>query len=533
MARRKKIILKAIKALTLFFISGMITACAVETYDKDVFIVDSQYYHQGCIFISAVKIDKNGIAIIQFVRKTVYDYQRDKCGVARVSAATTVPKKSITQANNLRADGSFSGSFTLSVKRQTEKILLSTTNYNGFSTTLEFEVAGYIRNAQALSQQKNWMTGLGTEDSKLVETKSDDQTAPEIFFSDPQLEKKNQKFVENYTFIIRGEAIDRDGILNVLVNGKRANLRADGSFAAKIKLGVGRNYVLVQAEDINNNVAETKLTIVREEFISEQTLVDVDMPPKTRMNNPDALAVVIGVESYQYVPDATYAYNDAEVFREYLAETMGMKRQRIKLATNSKATQAELNKLLGPNGWLARNITKGKSDIVVYFSGHGIASPDAKSSGLLPHDVDPNYSVGLQTTQLYQDLAAMGAKSVTVFLDACFTGQTRNSEMLIANARPIVIKPIAAAVPDNFTVISAASGAQISGALEEKEHGLFTYYLLKGLGGDADENKDKSINISELKSFVSAKVKEQAALNGREQTPEIQGSSDNVLVRFQ
>ncbi len=105
--------------------------------------------------------------------------------------------------------------------------------------------------------------------------------------------------------------------------------------------------------------------------------------------------------------------------------------------------------------------------------------------------------------------------------------------MLIANARPIVIKPLAAAVPDNVTVISAASGAQISGALEEKEHGLFTYYLLKGLGGDADSNKDKSINISELKSFVSAKVKEQAALNGREQTPEIQGSSDNVLVRFQ
>ena len=72
------------------------------------------------------------------------------------------------------------------------------------------------------------------------------------------------------------------------------------------------------------------------------------------------------------MPNATYAYNDAEVFREYLAETMGMKRQRIKLATNSKATQAELSKLLGPNGWLARNISKGKSDVVVY-SGHGIA----------------------------------------------------------------------------------------------------------------------------------------------------------------
>lgn len=105
--------------------------------------------------------------------------------------------------------------------------------------------------------------------------------------------------------------------------------------------------------------------------------------------------------------------------------------------------------------------------------------------------------------------------------------------MLIANARPSVIKPLATTVPDNVTVISAASGPQISGALEEKEHGFFTYYLLKGLGGDADSNKYKSINTSELKSFVSTKVKEQAALNRREQLPEIQGSSDNVLVRFQ
>ena len=515
----------------IILVGLILTACYTIPIDKNTYVLE-QYSSSDCIVMRTVKILEDGEAKIAFERR-VDNYSYDECPRALISSVLTVPSNTITTVEGVNANGEFFGSFTLTLKPITREVSILTTNDRGESTKLDFYLSEMIKNAQALSQHKNWMTGLSSEDGKLVETKSDDRTAPEIIFSDPQLEKKNKKFVENYTFIIRGEAIDRDGILNVLVNGKRANLRADGSFAAKIKLGVGLNDVLVQAEDINNNVAETKLTIIREEFISEQTLVDVDMPPKTRMNNPDALAVVIGVESYQYVPDATYAYNDAEVFREYLAETMGMKRQRIKLATNSKATQAEFSKLLGPNGWLARNITKGKSDVVVYFSGHGIASPDAKSSGLLPHDVDPNYSVGLQTTQLYQDLAAMGAKSVTVFLDACFTGQTRNSEMLIANARPIVIKPIAAAVPDNVTVISAASGTQISGALEEKEHGLFTYYLLKGLGGDADSNKDKSINISELKSFVSAKVKEQAALNGREQIPVIQGSSDKVLVRFQ
>ena len=105
--------------------------------------------------------------------------------------------------------------------------------------------------------------------------------------------------------------------------------------------------------------------------------------------------------------------------------------------------------------------------------------------------------------------------------------------MLIANARPIVIRPLAQSVPSNVTVISAASGSQISGAIEEKEHGLFTYYVLKGLGGEADANKDTLLKMNELSDYVSTNVREQAALSGREQTPELQGDADRVLVRFQ
>ena len=128
--------------------------------------------------------------------------------------------------------------------------------------------------------------------------------------------------------------------------GKKSRIKSDGTFASKVKLGIGKNTIRIQAEDINNNISEKTITVIREEYISEQTLADVDLPPKTRMNNPNALAVVIGVENYQYVPDATYAYNDAEVFREYLSETLGFEKQRIKIATNSKATQAEIKQTL-------------------------------------------------------------------------------------------------------------------------------------------------------------------------------------------
>ena len=429
------------------------------------------------------------------------------------------------------------------ITKDTVFVLVTTPEVKGFQLTLDdirgktvkAKIDGTIEHEMLieLAAHGDWMTNFNASEAQLTEAKSSDGTPPSITIVSPTPDSGQVSRVDTYTSFIRGKVTDDAGVMNILVGGKKVGVKEDGTFAAKVKLKIGRNDFLVQTEDINNNVAEAMVTIVRDEFIPDQTLADVDLPPKTNMSNPDALAVVIGVESYQYVPDATYAYNDAEVFREYLAETLGMKRQRVKLATNSKATQAEFSKLLGPNGWLSRNIVQGKSDVVVYFSGHGIASPDAKSSGLLPFDVDPNYAIGLPLEQLYADLSGMGARSVTVFLDACFTGQTRDETMLIANARPIVVRPTQEAIPSNISVVSAASGSQISGALKDKEHGLFTYYLLKGMGGDADVNKDRFVTLGEIESFVSTKVREQAALDGREQTPQLQGNSNNVLVVYE
>ena len=207
--------------------------------------------------------------------------------------------------------------------------------------------------------------------SPILRRRETEKIAPKIIVN------KYQNRTDAYNTFIRGKVTDNEGVMTVMVNGRKAGVKADGTFAARVKLAFGINRISVKAEDVNGNISEKKLAIIREEFIPEQTLADVDIPPKTRMKNPNGIAVVIGVENYQYVSDATYAYNDAEVFREYLADTLGYKKSRVKIATNSKATLAELNKLLGPNGWIARNVKAKASDVVVYFSGHGI--PDAKT----------------------------------------------------------------------------------------------------------------------------------------------------------
>jgi hypothetical protein len=387
-----------------------------------------------------------------------------------------------------------------------------------FEIRREYEIAHAEAVKLARSKNKKMAPSLK---QKQIET-----IPPEIALD--QIQKKT----DSYSTFIRGSVSDNEGVMTVLVNGVKAGVKADGSFASKVKLTFGTNNISVQAEDLSGNISEKQITIVREDFIPEETLADVDIPKKTTMNNPDGVGVVIGVESYQYVSPATFAYNDAEVFREYLADTLGYNKSKIKIATNSKATQAELNKLLGPNGWIARNVKASKSDVVVYFSGHGIPDAKTKKTGLLPFDVDPNYSIGLTLRDLYRTLGSLNARSVTVFLDTCFSGQGREKQTLLADTRGIQIVAKERNVPGNITVLSAATAGQVSGPIKAKEHGLFTYYLLKGLGGAADSDKNKKLTISELSKYVHLKVKEDAAIAGREQTPELQGDGGRVLVAW-
>ena len=101
--------------------------------------------------------------------------------------------------------------------------------------------------------------------------------------------------------------------------------------------------------------------------------------------------------------------------------------------------------------------------------------------------------------------------------------------MLIAS-RPIAIKALEQSIPDNFTVMTAAKGDQTAKPLEEAKHGMFSYFLMKGMEGEADANNDNKITAGELHKYVQQNVIQQSSGS---QTPELQGDAERVLVRFQ
>jgi uncharacterized caspase-like protein len=253
---------------------------------------------------------------------------------------------------------------------------------------------------------------------------------------------------------------------------------------------------------------------------------------KPALKNKNAIALIIGIGNYENIIDAAYADKDALMFRDYAAEKLGIPESRIKTLINEDAEIGEV--LLGIRKWIRRSAKPDKTDVYIFYAGHGIATANGEAY-ILPYDGRPEVDLldrtALLQKELFAEIDKAKPRNVTIFLDACYTGKARTGEVLMADAnyRPIAIRPIDDGMPENFTLITASSGDEFSGPLEEAKHGLFSYFLMKGMEGDADSNQDNRITAGELHQFVKENVLRQSA---DKQTPELQGNADRVLVTF-
>ena len=108
---------------------------------------------------------------------------------------------------------------------------------------------------------------------------------------------------------------------------------------------------------------------------------------------------------------------------------------------------------------------------------------------------------------------------------------SRTGKSLLASARPIAIYSEAETLPANTTIISSSSGNQVSVSSPDLGHGLFSYFVMKGLEGDADQNADRRINAQELYAYVADRVSKEAMRRGAQQTPTLAGSPTRLLTQ--
>jgi tetratricopeptide (TPR) repeat protein len=243
-------------------------------------------------------------------------------------------------------------------------------------------------------------------------------------------------------------------------------------------------------------------------------------------------AVVVGISNYSNISKLRFAHRDAESFASYLRSPAGgsLTENEIRLLTEEKATYAQIVNALY---WLIGE-SQPNDKAIIYFSGHGDVETNIPNMGfLLTYDTPKtNYMLGaisimnLQT--IITTLAVTKQVQVLMIADACRSGNLASSgavgsqttALLLAKQFANEVK-IMSCGPDELSLENEIWGGG---------HSVFSFYLLKGLKGLADTDKDREVSLKEIERFLQDSV-EMATRSIRPQTPQAEGDSRFTVAK--
>lgn len=246
----------------------------------------------------------------------------------------------------------------------------------------------------------------------------------------------------------------------------------------------------------------------------------------------DDIAIIFGNQDYkskgQDIPNVPPARNDALAFEAYARSFLGVKKENIIHINN--ATSSDFERVFGNErsykGEAFNWVREGKSNLYVYYSGHGAPGEDG-TAYLIPSDASGSMINlnGYPIDTLYVNLSKIPSKSTTVILESCFSGNSQ-SGAVITNASPVYMKAKNTNIPINLNVITAGSANQLASWTKDKKNGLFTYHYIKGMSGDADGpeygNENGTVENWEIKAYLEDTVTYLAKRNyGRTQNVQI------------
>lgn len=220
-------------------------------------------------------------------------------------------------------------------------------------------------------------------------------------------------------------------------------------------------------------------------------------------------AVVVGISEYQdkTIGDLRFAHRDAEAFAAYLQSPAGgsLTQDQYMLLTNGSATLGQVSAALE---WLQESSKPGDRAII-YFSGHGDAVRGGSREGyMLCHDAMVfryNVSGGLSLNWLQNVITTLSIEKdteVLFFADACRSGGIEDRMGVRAFGQDLSRQ-----YRNELKLLSCQphemshEGEQWGGG-----RGVFSYYLIEGLMGLADEDGDESITLMELAQYVKRMV---------------------------
>ncbi len=370
---------------------------------------------------------------------------------------------------------------------------------------------GEMVNLQLLIQNK----GQGIAKEITIDFKNPEKVFPgnEFSFKIDKLEPNESK-VFSYDFFANKQYKESKIPINVFVN---ENLNKYGFVKV---LEISLDEVLRKTQTIDVKSEENKEVQIEE--ISLFSDVDQNIP-LNKLKNPDRYAIIIGNEDYKSRQNGLlnevnvpFAINDARIFKDYVTNLFGVEDQNIYFKTN--ATSAEIKSTISLVSSIISK-TEGKGELIFYYAGHGYPDELTKTPYIIPVDVNAtNIEDGINLYKMYKTFTDANPKKVSIFLDACFSGGGRDAGLIAS--RGVLRRPKEEPISGNILIFSATQAEQTALPYKTKQHGMFTYHLLKKLKdskgnisyGELFQSIKKGVSIESLK--VNQKAQDPSALYG-------------------
>jgi caspase domain-containing protein len=359
---------------------------------------------------------------------------------------------------------------------------------------------------------------------------------------------ENGARLSDQSSLVAAEVSSGKGVatVNVLLNGAEVFKEVERppkrslAVAAPVKLREGTNTIVVRATEPDGTVRQEIRTVIYERPSPVQPTVAAAAVPKP---SREQWAVVIGVGHYSNaaIPQLHYTVADAELVQQVLVGQGGFKKDNVLLITDKTERKPTLRDLKWALGTFLARSAKKDDLIVIFFAGHGAPEVDprgAESDGLakylVPSDADPNdlYSTALPMDEFQTIFDRIEAERVVVFVDACYSGAAGGRTFASKRTRATRVDEV---FLDRLTrskgraILTASRGSEVSLEVPELGHGLFTHYLVQGLRGAADLDRDGIVSLQELYQYLEQQVSQKSRSIGGNQHPVMKGELEGLM----